>query len=134
MPRTPRTCSSRGSGSTRMTPRRRPTRPAWTAGPSTGRRCGASTRPTATGTWSARARRRRRSLTDPEAFGSLAGDGEGVQFGEVRRQAHGDHALLLLGVGAGDHGYRHDVAAVHREMRDARWYVHEVAGVDHGAL
>src|SRR6266567_5703788 len=42
-------------------PSRRPTRPAWTAGLSTGRRCGASTRPTATGTWSAPAPRRRRS-------------------------------------------------------------------------
>ena len=65
---------------------------------------------------------------------SGAGDGEVVEFGEVRWQAHGDHALLLLGVGAGDDGHRHDVAAVHREVRDARRYVHEVAGPDHGAL
>ena len=69
------------------------------------------------------------------AWGWLrAGDREVVEFGEVRWQAHGDHALLLLGVGAGDDGHRHDVAAVHREVRDARRYVHEVAGPDHGAL
>src|SRR6266487_2816899 len=192
MPRTPGRCSSRGSGSTRTTPSRRPTRPASTAGPSTGRRCGASTRPTATGTWSARARRPRRSpaegsifplasgapahlpiplhcaafprrsvarssLLTPRsrrrrgpvgsregevairagaaAWGWLgAGDGEVVEFGQVRRQAQGDHALLFLGVGAGDDGDRHHVAAVHREVRDAWRDVHEVAGPDHGAL
>src|SRR6185436_7543817 len=160
-------------------PSRRPTRPAWTAGPSTGRRCGASTRPTATGTWSAPAPRRRRSpaealfsrsppcaleappsLVAPPSllgpagaapFGSRegrwpsgprlprvgwlgGGDREVVEFGEVRWQAHGDHALLLLRVGTGDDGDCHDVAAVHREVRDARRHVHEVAGPDHGAL
>src|SRR6478609_2061287 len=137
-------------------PSRRPTRPAWTAGPSTGRRCGASTRPTATGTWSAPAPRRRRSPTEgggvhaaPRPCGSREGevaikaaaaacgwlrgaDWEVVEFGEVRWQAHGDHALLLPGVGTGDDGHRHDVAAVHREVRDTRRYVHEVAGPDHG--
>src|SRR5437899_4436535 len=105
-----------------MTAKRRRSRPAWTAGPSTGRRCGALTGRTATGTWSAPARRPRRSRSDfplasgapptspsplhcaaplwlaREGAGSLAGDREGVQVGEVRRQAHGDHALLLLGV------------------------------------
>ena len=48
--------------------KRRPTRPAWTAGPSTGRRSGVSTRPTATGTWSARAPRPRPLRAEPEAF------------------------------------------------------------------
>ena len=42
------------------------------AGRSTGRRSGGSTRPTATGTWSAPARRRRRSLTDDGAAGPMA--------------------------------------------------------------
>jgi len=64
----------------------------------------------------------------------LAGDGKGVQVGEVGRQVHGDHALLLLGVGAGDHGHRHDVAPVHRQVRGSGRDVHEVAGRDHGAL
>src|SRR5438045_704991 len=64
----------------------------------------------------------------------LAGDGEGVEIGEVRRQAHRDDALLLLRIGAGDHGHGEDVAAVHREMRDAGRHVHEVPGADHGAL
>jgi glycine dehydrogenase len=44
--------------------RRPPTRWPGTAGPSTGRRCAGSTRPTATGTWSAPAPRRKRSRTD----------------------------------------------------------------------
>src|SRR4051812_16809742 len=100
-------------------PSRRPSRPAWIAGPSTGRRCGASTRPTATGTWSAPAPRRRHSPTEGKrspcgaaalwlAGGEMAiraaaaacgwlraGDGEVVEFGEVRWQAHSDYALLL---------------------------------------
>src|SRR6185312_14622159 len=108
-----------------MTPRRRPTRPGWTAGPSTGRRSGASTRPTATATWSAPARPPRRS---PRDSSSGAGDWVVPEFGQVRRQGHGDHALLLLRVGPGHHGDRHDVAAVYRQVRDARWHVHEVAG------
>jgi MFS family permease len=66
--------------------------------------------------------------------GLLASDGEGGQFGEVRRQAQGDDALLLLGVGAGDDGDRHDVAAVDWQVRDAGRHVHEVPGLDDRAL
>lgn len=58
--------------------------------------------------------RGRRVLLAYWKVGLLAGDGKGVQFGKVPRQVHGDHALLLLRVGAGHHGYRHDGAAVHR--------------------
>ena len=74
-------------------------------------------------------------LSLPRGNGQLlAGDGEGVQVGKVGRQVHGDDALLLLRVGAGHHGYGHDIAAIHREVRGARRYVHEVTGVDHSAL
>ena len=51
-------------GRTRTRARSRRTRPASTRRRSTGRRCGASTARTATGTWSAPARRRRRSRPD----------------------------------------------------------------------
>ena len=95
---------------------RAPLRP----GRGTGRRCGARS------AGGGRARWGRAWL--------LAGDGVVVEFGEVRRQAQRDHALLLPGVGAGDHGHRQDVAAVHRQVRDAGRHVHEVPGPDHGAL
>ncbi len=53
------------AGSTRTSGLRPHTRCPATGGPSTGPRCAASTRPTATGTWCAPARRPRRSRSEP---------------------------------------------------------------------
>ena len=63
-----------------------------------------------------------------------AGDREGAELGQVRRQAEGDHALPLRRIGAGDDRDGHDITAVDRQVRNARRNVHEVAGLDHCAL
>ena len=56
----------------------------------------------------------------PGCQASPGGYREGVEVGQVRGQAEGDHALLLPGVGAGNHGHGRDLAAVHRQVRGAR--------------
>src|SRR5690348_2585751 len=108
-------------------------------GRGTGRRCGARGSGRRAGAVGRRQPvRSERGTTIPAAaydgFWLLAGERDLVEIGQVRRQAQRDHALLLLRVGAGDHGHGQDVAAVHREMRDAGRHVHEVPGPDHGPL
>jgi len=50
------------------------------------------------------------------------------------REAEGDDASLLVGIGAGDDGDGHHVAAVDGQVRDARRDVAEVAGLDRRAI
>ena len=47
----------------------------------------------------------------------------------MRRQAEGDHALLLRRIGASDNRDSHDITAVDRQVRDPRRHVYEVAAL-----